>query len=98
MNYSIKYSGINKDTGRVWGYINTGYNDGWADIGVIFWGKKNGKLFFKRSRIDNDFIKNKFKKVKKYTHCQDLVDTVKKEYEELMLMKILSGGDPVFLI
>lgn len=96
MIYSVRHCGVDKDSNRIWGYIR--YTYGYFDDGVIFWGKKNGKLFFKRTRLDHDFTKNKFKKVKKYTHCQDLVDTVKKEYEELMLMKILSGGDPIFLV
>jgi hypothetical protein len=92
----VKWAGVDRSNRRVWGYLVDKKEESlfqYYDVVKTFWGHKNGRLYFQRTRADKTFWKNASKKKDKYNvHDTTLHDKVREEYEQLQIMRKLRNG------
>lgn len=95
MSFQIKWAGKhNSGSGRIWGYlINT--EDNWFNPYYSFWGKKDGVIHFqkiKENSVKRDFAKAVKRKKQKYILDTSLDDRIRKEFEQVEIIRKLKIG------
>jgi hypothetical protein len=94
-NLVVYWSGIDLNNNRVWGYfVDTKIHS--ASFGniktlQIFWGMKNGNLYFQTVSNTREFQKAAKLKVRKYKFMKELKDHLVSEYERNVIVSKLKG-------
>lgn len=98
MTIDIRWIGKNDTRSeRIWGYLyDSDYSNNKKSVGYIyvttFWGSIKGRIYFQITKIDNHFVKNREKKLKKYSYDESYISRVIEEYEQLLVIRKLKNG------
>ena len=92
--FKVYYAGISKNnTNRVWGYLLDENDSSFGRTAEyhIFWGFRDGRIFFRRFINDRTFHKAKSKKVKRYEPINDYTH-IEAEFSHQKLVRKLKHG------